>query len=63
MMRKSRFVAPIIALSLVLSASSIGYAQQPLIQITSAANNSTATEGTTITIIVSADSSLQNMLE
>ncbi|MFY9911509.1 MAG: IPT/TIG domain-containing protein, partial [Candidatus Sulfotelmatobacter sp.] len=36
-----------------------GYTQQPLIQITSPANNSLFTEGTTITITVSADPSVQ----
>ena len=42
----------------VLTATS-AYAQQPLLQITSPANNSVATEGTTLTITVSADPSVQ----
>lgn len=47
-----------IVLTLVALVPTPGRAQQPLIQITSPANNSLFTEGTTITISVSADPSV-----
>jgi hypothetical protein len=46
---------------LLMLAAVVGQAQQPLLQITAPANASLATEGTTITITVSADPSIQNV--
>lgn len=61
MNRKRWSAAWIIALLLTIFLPTFGHAQQPLIQITSPANNGVATEGMTITITVSANGSLQNV--
>lgn len=44
-----------------LLCATLSRSQQPLLQITSPASNSTAIEGTTVNITVSADPSVQNV--
>ena len=56
---KGACLALIVALWFEIFTASPVQAQQPLLQITAPANNSLATEGSTITITVAADSSVQ----
>jgi uncharacterized protein (DUF779 family) len=58
--RKSAVVIAI--LSLQIGVATLTYSQEPLLQITSPASGSLATESTTITITVSADPSVQSVL-
>jgi hypothetical protein len=61
MKRAEKIIASMLTLLLPMFIAAVGQAQQPLLQITGPANASLATEGTTITITVSADPSVQNV--
>jgi IPT/TIG domain/Bacterial Ig-like domain (group 2) len=56
-----KIIVSMLALLPSMFVAKVGQAQQPLLQITAPASGALATEGTTVTITVSADPSVQNV--